>query len=171
MSAASAISLNPLSDLSQLFSYRFMISALEAGTIAAVLAAVAGWFMVLRRQSFAGHTLAVMAFPGATGAALIGLPATLGYYLACTAAAVTIGAGGRTATASYGEETAAIGTVQTVGLAAGFLFLALNHTVLGGPETLLFGTFLGITTGQSDWAPLTCAAIQVSFAGTLRGTT
>jgi zinc/manganese transport system permease protein len=38
--------------------------------------------------------------------------------------------------------------VQTVGLAAGFLFLSLNQAVLGGPEALLFGTFLGITRGQ-----------------------
>jgi zinc/manganese transport system permease protein len=48
----------------------------------------------------------------------------------------------------YSTETAAIGTVQAVGLAAGFLFLSLNHAVLGGPETLLFGTFLGVTDGQ-----------------------
>jgi zinc/manganese transport system permease protein len=48
----------------------------------------------------------------------------------------------------YGTETATIGTVQTVGLAAGFLFLTLNHAVLGDPETLLFGTFLGVASGQ-----------------------
>ena len=48
----------------------------------------------------------------------------------------------------YGAETATIGTVQTVGLAAGFLFLSLNHAVLGGTETLLFGTFLGVSRGQ-----------------------
>ena len=47
-----------------------------------VFAAAVGWYMVLRRQSFAGHTLSLMAFPGATGAALIGLPVSLGYYLA-----------------------------------------------------------------------------------------
>ena len=40
----------------------------------AVLAAVVGWYVVLRRQTFASHTLSVMAFPGASGAALIGLP-------------------------------------------------------------------------------------------------
>ena len=44
--------------------YPFMVNALEAGTIVALMAAVAGWFMVLRRQSFAGHTLSVMSFPG-----------------------------------------------------------------------------------------------------------
>ena len=56
-----------------------------------MLAAAVGWYMVLRRQSFAGHTLSVMAFPGATGAALIGLPTSLGYYLACGAAAIAMG--------------------------------------------------------------------------------
>jgi zinc/manganese transport system permease protein len=41
-----------------------------------------------------------------------------------------------------------IGTVQAVGLAAGFLFLSLDNQVLAGLETLLFGTFLGVTSGQ-----------------------
>ena len=49
---------------------------------------------------------------------------------------------------AYGTETATIATVQVVGLAAGFLFLSLNNSVLGGTETLLFGTFLGISRGQ-----------------------
>ena len=35
-----------------------------------------GWFMVLRRQSFAGHTLAIVSFPGAAGAILVGVSAT-----------------------------------------------------------------------------------------------
>jgi zinc/manganese transport system permease protein len=35
-----------------------------------------------------------------------------------------------------------------VGLAAGYLFLSLNNAVLGGTETLLFGTFLGVSRGQ-----------------------
>jgi zinc/manganese transport system permease protein len=128
-----------------------MVHALAAGTIVAILAGVVGWYVVLRRQAFASHTLSVMAFPGATGAALAGLPTALGYYVACTAAALAIGRAGRSQAAggrSQSGESAVIGTVQTVGLAAGFLFLSLNHSVLGGPETLLFGTFLGITSGQ-----------------------
>jgi zinc/manganese transport system permease protein len=67
------ISPNPVDDLDALFTFPFMVNALEAGTIVAVLAAVVGWYMVLRRQSFAGHTLSVMAFPGAAGAALVAL--------------------------------------------------------------------------------------------------
>ncbi len=134
-------------DVRQLFAFPFMVHALEAGTVVAILAAVVGWYMVLRRQAFAGHTLAVMSFPGATGAALAGLPGVTGYYLACLGAAVAMRGTGRTTRGRIGE-TATIGTVQTVGLAAGFLFLSLNHQVLGGPETLLFGTFLGISQGQ-----------------------
>ena len=139
-----------LTDLRELVSYPFMVSALEAGTIVAVLAAVTGWFVVLRRQAFAGHTLSVMAFPGAAGAALVGLPAALGYYLACAVAAVVLAAPG-TATRQRGvgsPQAALIGTVQTVGLAAGFWFLSLNASLLGSPETLLFGSFLGITHSE-----------------------
>jgi zinc/manganese transport system permease protein len=153
-----SLSPNPIDDIQALFTYPFMVNALEAGTIVAVLAGIVGWYVVLRRQTFASHTLSVMAFPGATGAALAGLPTALGYYVACTVAALAIGRTGRAGRAGSGSagrsgrgpagESAVIGTVQTVGLAAGFLFLSLNHAVLGGPETLLFGTFLGITRGQ-----------------------
>ncbi|HEX4671697.1 MAG TPA: metal ABC transporter permease [Solirubrobacteraceae bacterium] len=137
-----------IADLRELFAFPFMVHALEAGTIVAVFAAAVGWYMVLRRQSFAGHTLSLMAFPGATGAALIGLPVSLGYYLACGAAAIAMGQTARASTRGFGSETAVIGTVQTVGLAAGYLFLSLNSAILSGTETLLFGTFLGVTQGQ-----------------------
>jgi zinc/manganese transport system permease protein len=140
-----------ITDVRELLAFPFMVSALEAGTIVAVLAAVAGWFVVLRRQAFAGHTLSVMAFPGASGAALIGAPVALGYYVVCGVAALALalpGVAGARGGRQRGGETAVTGTVQTVGLAAGFLFLSLNASLLGSPEALLFGTFLGITQGQ-----------------------
>jgi zinc/manganese transport system permease protein len=141
-----SLSLNLVDDVNQLLTFPFMVHALEAGTIVAVLSAVAGWYMVLRRQTFAGHTLSVMAFPGAAGAALAGLPTSLGYYLATSVAALVIGRSGRRAFGSY--ENALIGTVQAVGLGLGFLFLSLNNAVLGGLETLLFGSILGVGAGQ-----------------------
>jgi len=143
-----SLSPNPLTDLQALFTFPFMVHALEAGTITAVLGAITGWYVAVRRQAFAAHTLSVMAFPGAAGAALIGLPLSIGYYIACGLAAVGLGVTGRRTRRSAGAESAAIGTVQTAGLAAGYLFLALNQSILGGPETLLFGTFLGVTQGQ-----------------------
>jgi zinc/manganese transport system permease protein len=142
------LNLDILNDLRELLQFPFMVHALEAGTIVAVLASTVGWFMVLRRQSFAGHTLAVMAVPGAAGAALVGLPTTLGYYLACGTASLVMGKVGRPLVRGYASETAMIGTVQAVGLAAGFLFVSLNNQILTGLETLLFGTSLGVSGGQ-----------------------
>jgi zinc/manganese transport system permease protein len=148
MSLNPSLTVNPIEDLRQLFSFAFMVNALAAGTIVAVLAATVGWYMVLRRQSFSGHTLSVMAFPGAAGAALIGLPTALGYYLACGGAAVAMAGRRRERHTALSGDTAVVGTVQAVGLAAGYLFLSLNHELLGGPETLLFGTVLGVTRTQ-----------------------
>ena len=131
--------------MSDLFAYPFMVNALEAGTIVAVLAGVTGWFMVLRRQAFAGHTLAVIAFPGAAAAALAGVPAAVGYFGFCGAGALALA---RLAGTSASTETAATGTLQAFALALGFLFVSLYHGLLTGLDALLFGTFLGITSGQ-----------------------
>lgn len=145
----SGLSPDPISDLNQLTAYPFMVNALEAGTIVAAMAGVVGWFMVLRRETFAGHTLSVMAFPGASGALLIGLSAATGYFLFAGLAALAIGgASGTQRHRHRGEASAITGTVQALGLACGFLFLSLYGGVLANYESLLFGSFLGITRGQ-----------------------
>ena len=147
--SAASLTLDPVSDLHQLTAFPFMVSALEAGTVVAVMAGIVGWFMVLRRESFAGHTLSLMAFPGATGALLLGLPAAVGYFTFCGASALVIGSSAGSRTRRHrGEESALTGAVQAFGLACGFLFLSLNQGVLAGYENLLFGDFLGISRGQ-----------------------
>jgi zinc/manganese transport system permease protein len=138
-----ALSLDPISDIRQLTAYPFMVNALEAGTVVAIMAGVVGWYMVLRRESFAGHTLSVMAFPGATGALLVGLPAAAGYFTFCAASALVIGLVGSGTRRRRGEESAVTGAVQAFGLACGFLFLSLYQGVLAGYENLLFGQFPG----------------------------
>jgi zinc/manganese transport system permease protein len=143
------LSLNPLSDLNQLLAYPFMVNALEAGTIVAVLAATVGWLMVLRRESFAGHTLSVMSFPGASAAALAGVPLAWGYFVFCAVGALLIAAGSSVAgRRDQAQGSAVVGTVQAFALALGFLFLSLYQGVLESLETLLFGSFLGITSDQ-----------------------
>ncbi|MBD0737211.1 metal ABC transporter permease [Streptomyces sp. CBMA29] len=139
---------NPLTDVRQMWAYPFMVNAFRAGTVVAVAAAVTGWFMVLRRQSFAGHTLAVVGFPGAAGATLVGVSAAYGYFAFCVAAALVIATVPRAGRDADGAETALTGTVQAFLLACGFLFTALYKGLLGGVTSLLFGSFLGITTGQ-----------------------
>jgi zinc/manganese transport system permease protein len=132
------LSWNLVEDLRQLFSYAFMVNALEAGTIVAVMAGVTGWFMVLRRQTFAGHTLSVIAFPGAAAASLAGLPVAVGYFGFCGAGAVAL-AGIAGSRRSHSSESAAIGSLQALALGLGFLFVSLYHGVLNGLDALLFG--------------------------------
>jgi zinc/manganese transport system permease protein len=143
-----ALSLDPISDWNQLTTYPFMVQALEAGTIVAVMAGAIGWFMVLRRQTFAGHTLAVVAFPGAAAASLAGLSVALGYYGFCGLGALALAAATGPQKRGQSSESAAIGTIQAFGLGLGFLFVSLYHGQLSELQTLLFGTFLGITAAQ-----------------------
>jgi zinc/manganese transport system permease protein len=157
-----ALSWDPVSDLEQLTAFPFMVQALEAGTIVAVMAGAIGWFMVLRRQAFAGHTLSVIAFPGAAGATLAGLPLALGYFGACGLGALALSLVGRSEQSGLSSESAAIGTVQAFALALGFLFVSLYGGQLAGLESLLFGTFLGITAGQVQtllWVALATLAV------------
>jgi zinc/manganese transport system permease protein len=136
-------------DVQLMFSYPFMVNAFRAGTIVAVIAATIGWFMVLRRQSFAGHTLAVIGFPGAAAATWLGLATGYGYFGFCIAGALVIAAlpqhTGRTAPA---EQSAVIGTVQAFALALGYLFVSLYKGFLSGMTNLLFGTIVGVTNTQ-----------------------
>lgn len=134
--------------LGQPFAYPFMVNALEAGTVVALVAGVIGWFMVLRRQSFAGHTLAVVGFPGAAGATLLGVSVAWGYFAFCIAAALVIALLPAAAEGGRTERSAVTGTVQAFALACGFLFVSLYHGYLNGINALLFGSFLGITHGQ-----------------------
>ena len=84
------LSWNIARDLSQVLEYHFMINALLAGSAVAVLGGILGWVMLLRREAFAGHTLAMMAFPGAAAAALAGVAAAWGYLSFCVAGALAI---------------------------------------------------------------------------------
>ena len=127
-----------------------MVNAFRAGTIVAVIAGAIGWFMVLRRQSFAGHTLAVVSFPGAAGAILLGVSAShrLLRRRHRRRARHRRWSPAPTAAGRFSEESAVIGTVQAFALACGALFVSLYGGFLNGLTGLLFGTFLGISDAQ-----------------------
>ncbi|MEU5300929.1 metal ABC transporter permease [Streptomyces noursei] len=145
--AAPAWSWNLIGDFQQMWSFPFMVNAFRAGAIVAVVSAVVGWFVVLRRQTFAAHTVSTVAFPGAAGAVLLGVSEVYGYFALCVAAALVIAALRGSGSGDH-EEAALTGTVQAFLLASGFLFTALYKGLLEGPQTILFGTFLGITSTQ-----------------------
>jgi len=136
-------------DVQLMFSYPFMVNAFRAGTIVAVIAATIGWFMVLRRQSFAGHTLAVLGFPGAAAATWLGVATGYGYFGFCVAGALVIATlPQHTTSTASAEQSAVIGTVQAFALACGYLFVSLYKGFLSGMTNLLFGTIVGVTDTQ-----------------------
>ena len=137
-----------VSDLRQLLEFHFMQNALEAGTIVAVLCGLIGWFVVLRGQTYAGHALSQVGFPGAAGAVLVGIPPILGLLGFCAAAALGIGALGTVAHGERRAESAGIGTILAFALALGFLFARLYKGFVDAAYAFLFGTFLGITDSQ-----------------------
>ena len=157
--------LDPVVDLRRMLALHFMVNAFRAGTVVAVLAAVVGWLMVLRRQSFAGHTLAVVSFPGAAAAIWLGVSATVGYFAGSIAAALVIalvprGAAGR----PRSQESAVIGTVQAFALACGALFVSLYGGFLDSITGLLFGSFLGVSDGQVIALVVVAAAVLAVLA-------
>jgi zinc/manganese transport system permease protein len=139
---------NVVHDVGELLEYHFMVNALLAGSVVAVMAALVGWVMVLRGEAFAGHTLSMMAFPGAAAAALVGVPGAWGYFLFCGAGAGAIARISGSERFSWSEQSAGIGAVQALALALGFLFVSLYGGVLGDLESLLFGDLLGVSDGQ-----------------------
>jgi len=159
------LSVNLFSDVNQLLAYRFMVNALQAASVVAVMAAVVGWFMVLRRETFAGHTLSMMSFPGAAAAALAGVPLAAGYFAFCGAGAVMIaGAAQGGGAAREAQRSAVIGAVGAGSLALGYLLLSLYGGVLESLESLLFGSILGVSSGEVELLELVAVAVLVFLA-------
>ena len=156
---------NVVADWREMFSYPFMVNAFRAGTIVAIVAGVTGWFMVLRKQTFAGHTLAVSAFPGAAAATLLGVSATAGYFTFALAAAVVIAIASRPSRAQgFSEESAVVGALQAFVLACGYLFVYLYKGFLNSVNGPLFGSSFAITNGDVVTLGTVGAAVLVVLA-------
>jgi len=151
-------------DIQQLLQFHFMENAFEAGTIVAVVAGLIGYFMVLRGQSFAGHTLAQVGFPGAAGAALIGVTPALGLIVFCVATAFGIAALSDGRSQERRAESAAIGSILAFMLALGFLFASLYSGFINGVYAFLFGTFIGISDSQVEILLLVAVIALVALA-------
>lgn len=136
---------NLVADVQQLFAYHFMQNAFLAGTFIALIAGAVGYFMVLRGQSFAGHTLANVGFAGAAGAVLLGWSPVVGMLVFCIGAALGIGMLGERHTQRQSGHGVAIGTIQTFALGLGLLFVHLSSSYAAGIYAILFGAVLGIS--------------------------
>ncbi|TMC82232.1 MAG: metal ABC transporter permease [Chloroflexi bacterium] len=122
-----------------------MQNAFVAGTLVALLAGAAGYFVVLRGQSFAAHMLSQVGFPGAAGAVLVHVAPVFGLVAFCVAAALGIGWVGRNVDAGHSAESAAVGSILAFSLGLGLLFFRLYAGSAAGIYGFLFGTILGIS--------------------------
>ncbi len=138
------LSWDVVADVQLLLQFHFMQNALMAGTLVAVLAGAAGYFVVLRGQSFAAHVLSQVGFPGAAAGVLLHVSPVAGLIVFCLAAALGIGWAGRDPDAGNRAESAAVGSILAFSLGLGLLFFRLYAGTAQGIYSFLFGTILGI---------------------------
>jgi zinc/manganese transport system permease protein len=127
--------------VSEMFSYDFMRNAFVAGTLAALVSAIMGYFMVLRSQAFASHALSHIGFAGAAGAGLIGLSPPAGQLGLTLIAAISMGAMGE----RIAKSDVAIGITLTFSLGLGILFLYFYANYAGRAMSILFGDLLSVS--------------------------
>jgi zinc/manganese transport system permease protein len=142
LAVVASFSWNPLSDASAILSWQFMRSAYEAGTVVALVSGVVGYFVVLRRTAFAAHALSDMGFPGAAGAALIGVNPVVGMLVFTLTVGAVMGTLGERV---RGRDTV-VGIVLAFSLALGYLFSSLYTGNSTEAFALLFGQITGVTT-------------------------
>lgn len=135
---------NIFADLIQIFQYQFMQHAFEAGTVVAIIAGIVGYFVVLRRSSFAAHALSHIGFAGAAGAVLFGVNPVFGLLLFTSAGGTGIAILGPKAS----DRDVQIGTVLAFMLGLGVLFISLYTGYATEAYSILFGEILGISASD-----------------------
>ena len=141
---SAAFSFNIVSDLQSIWQYDFMRHAFEAGTIVAVIAGIIGYFIVLRKSSFAAHALSHIGFAGAAGAVLFGINPLIGLLVFTSGGSIAMATLGRRAA----NRDVQIGTVLAFMLGLGVLFISLYSGYATEAYSLLFGEILGISSSD-----------------------
>ena len=138
------ISINLFAALQQMFQYQFMQHAFEAGTVVAIIAGIVGYFVVLRRSSFAAHALSHIGFAGAAGAVLFGISPVYGLLLFTSVGGSMMAA----LSPRAAHRDVHIGTVLAFMLGIGVLFISLYTGYATEAYSILFGEILGISNSD-----------------------
>lgn len=159
--------LNLLSALGDMLSNDFMQYAFTAGTAMALLGGFVGYFVILRRSTFAGEALSHVAFAAALGAVLFGFAPLLGMFVITVGVALGMGSLGKQAR----TDDVTIGVVLAWVLGLGALFLSIYTSSPGGGSNgqigvnVLFGSILGLNLDTTKTAiAVAAAAILVLLA-------
>ena len=121
--------------------YPFIQNAFIAGTCVAIIAAIMGYFLIVRGLTFAGHALPNIGFAGAAGAVLLGIDPVIGLLAFTISAAIAIGILGK----ALRERDIAVGIIMTFALGLGILFLSLYSGYAERVYSILFGQIVGIS--------------------------
>ncbi len=121
--------------------YPFIQNAFIAGTCVAIVAAVMGYFLIVRGLTFAGHALPNIGFAGAAGAVLLGVDPVIGLLAFTVSAAIAIGVLGK----ALRERDIVVGIIMTFALGLGILFLSLYSGYAERVYSILFGQIVGIS--------------------------
>lgn len=127
--------------LLSMWDYEFMRYAFLAGTIAAIISGMVGYFVIIRQLSFAAHALGHIGFAGASGALLLGLTPMTGQLILTVLAASGMGALGE----RISKSDMAIGVILSFCLGLGTLFLHIYNGYAGQASIILFGNLLGVS--------------------------
>ncbi len=136
--------LNVQSNWWEVVTSNFMRTAFLGGILVAVASGIIGYFVIIRGSMFASHALAHIGFPGATGAALVGVSVSVGLVTFTVLGAVAIGLLGKRSQ----DREVATGTVLAFATALGVLFASLARENTSTVTNILFGSLLAITTEQ-----------------------
>ena len=147
-----------------LLGQQFVQNAFIAGTLIAVIAAVVGYFVVLRAQAFAAHALSHVGFAGATLSALLGVSALFGMSGFTMAAALGMGILGKRI---QGRDVE-IGMILSFSLGLGVLFLKLYTGSASEAVGILFGSILSVTQSNINWTILLGIITLVILAAIFR---
>ena len=121
----------------------FMTDTWITASVVAVVAAVVGFFVVLRGAAFTAHAVPNAAFAGAAGASLIGVSTLLGLGVFSLGGALGIGLLSR-----RGRHDAVTALTVAMMLGLGALFLSWSTEYAPEIYALLFGEVLGISSDQ-----------------------
>ena len=124
-----------------IFQYQFIQNAFAAGTCIAIVAAIMGYFLIVRGLTFAGHALPNIGFAGAAGAVLLGVDPVIGLLVFTISAAIAISILGK----AMRERDIVVGIIMTFALGLGILFLSLYSGYAERVYSILFGQIVGIS--------------------------
>jgi len=145
------------------FSVDFMVRALVGGSLAAVLCAVVGTWVLVRGMAFLGEALSHGMLPGVAIATLTGIPPVLGAAVSAGVMVLGVGALRRRARLSYDTS---IGLLFVGMLALGVIIVSSSRSFATDVTAILFGDVLSVTRADVGGLAIAAAvalAVAVAF--------